>query len=51
MIRVAVSGGKNMRNGCWTIERVFTTSGELNLACSVYEHWPDAEEVTLFVCN
>ena len=51
MIRVAVSGGKVMKNGTWTVERVFITSGELNLACSVYEHPEPAAEVSLLVCN
>ena len=32
MVYVAVSSGKVMTNGTWTVERVFTTSGELNLA-------------------
>ena len=51
MVRVAVSGGKVMTNGTWTVERVFTTSGELNLACSIYDHPELANEFSLLVCN
>ena len=51
MVRVAVSGGKAMTNGTWTVERVFTTSRELNLACSIYDHPETANEFSLLVCN
>ena len=51
MVCVAVSGGKAMTNGTWTVERVFTTSGELNLACSIYDHPETANEFSLLVCN
>ena len=51
MVCVAFSGGKAMTNGTWTVERVFTTSGELNLACSIYNHPETANEFSLLVCN
>ena len=51
MICIAVSGGKVMTNGTWTVERVFTTSGELNLACSIYDHPEQANKFSLLVCN
>ena len=38
MIRVAISSGKVMINRTWTVERVFTTSGELNLMFVVSGH-------------
>ena len=51
MVRVTVSGGKVMTNGTWTVERVFTTSGELNLACSIYNHPEPANNFSLLLCN
>ena len=51
MVCVAVSGGKVMTNGTWTVERVFTTSAELNLACSIYDHPETANKFSLLVCN
>ena len=51
MVCIAVSGGKVMINGTWTVERVFMTSGELNLACSIYNHPEPANEFSLLICN
>ena len=51
MVRVAVSGGKAMTNRTWTVERVFTTSRELNLACSIYDHPKTANKFSLLLCN
>ena len=50
MVRVAVSGGEVMTNRTWTVERVFTTSGELNLACSIYDHPEPVDKFSLLVC-
>ena len=51
MFCVASSGGKVMTNTTWTVERVFTTSGELNLACSIHDHPEPANKFSLLVCN